>query len=172
MIVIGMLGMVVIFYFQYRHFFKFLSLNHILASALLALSSSILAGFSAYLSKLKKEEIISITIDCCMQNATLAYAVVNGALDEPSYIYAAIPSNAQVLFTTAPIVIGWLVWQAGKRLHTSFLKRRRAAGFEVKTPEVQAFIEQKEEVPMVRVANIKEAWTNQESGVSNGVEFD
>ena len=166
-IVIGLLGMVVIFYFQYRHFFKFLSFNHIMASALLAVSSFILSGFSAYLCKLKKGEIISIAINSCVRNATLSYAVVVSALDVPSHIYAAIPSNAQVLFTTTPIVIAWLVWQAGRRLHTSFQTRKRTTGVVNQRPLVQVFVEQKEEVPMVRVSNIKEAWTNQGSGVSN-----
>jgi len=161
-IVIGMLGMVVIFYFQYRQFFKFLSVNHILASALLAASSFILAGSSAYLCKLNRAEIISIAIDSLMQNATLSYAVVESALDVPSKIYAAIPSNAQVLFTTAPVVIAWLVWQAGKRLHASFQKRKRTVGFVNERLEVQAFVEEKEKVPMVRVSDIKEAWTDQD----------
>jgi len=161
-IVIGLLGMVIICYFQYRQFFKFLSINHILASALLAASSFILAGFSAYLCKLNRAEIISIGIDSCMQNATLSYAVVGSALDVPNKIYAAIPSNAQVLFTSAPVVIAWLVWQAGKKLRTSFQQRKRNAGFEKKRPEVKAFVEQKEEVPMVKVSNIKEAWTDQD----------
>ena len=166
-IVIGLLGMVVIFYFQYRHFFKLLSNSHIMASALLAVSSFVLSGFSAYLCKLQKEEIVSIAINSCVRNATLSYAVVIGALDVPSNIYAGIPSNAQVLFTTAPIVIAWLVWQAGRKLHTSFQMRRRTTGGVTQRPLVQAFVEQKEEVPMVRVSNIKEAWTNQGSGVSN-----
>jgi len=160
-IVIGLLGMVVIFYFQYRHFFKFLSSNHIMASALLAVSSFILSGFSAYLCKLKKEDIISIAINSCVRNATLSYAVVFNALDVPSYIYAGIPSNAQVLFTSAPIVIAWVAWQAGKRLHTVQMRRRTTGGVNQK-PLVQAFVEQKEEVPMLRVSNIKEAWTNQD----------
>ena len=169
-IVIGLLGMVVIFYFQYRHFFKFLSSNHIMASALLAVSSFILSGFSAYLCKLKKEDIISIAINSCVRNATLSYAVVFNALDVPSYIYAGIPSNAQVLFTSAPIVIAWVAWQAGKRLHTVQMMRRTTGGVNQK-PLVQAFVEQKEEVPMLRVSNIKEAWTNQGSGESNAAEF-
>ena len=164
---IGLLGMVVIFYFQYRHFFKLLSNSHIMASALLAVSSFVLSGFSAYLCKLQKEEIVSIAINSCVRNATLSYAVVINALDVPSNIYAGIPSNAQVLFTTAPIVIAWLVWQAGRKLHTSFQMRRRTTGGVTQRPLVQAFVEQKEEVPMVRVSNIKEAWTNQGSGVSN-----
>ena len=170
MIVIGLLGMVIICYFQYRQFFKFLSINHILASALLSASSFILAGFSAYLCKLNRAEIISIGIDSCMQNATLSYAVVGSVLDVPNKIYAAIPSNAQVLFTSAPVVIAWLVWQAGKRLCICFQQRKRNAGFENKRPEVKAFVEEKEEVPMVRVANIKEAWADQGSGVRNEVE--
>ena len=64
------------------------------------------------------------------------------------------------------------MWQAGKKLRTSFQQRKRDAGFENKRPEVKAFVEEKEEVPMVRVANIKEAWTDQGSGVSNEVELD
>ena len=119
-------------------------------------------SFYDSLAKLQKEEIISIAIDSCVRNATLSYGVVMSSLDVPSYMYAAIPSNAQVFFTTAPIMITWLVWQVGRRLYTSFQKRKRATGIANQRPVVQAFAVKKEEVPMVRVSNIKEAWTNQD----------
>ena len=166
-IVLGMLGMVAIFYFQYRHFFQVVLLNHIIASALLAFLSATLAGFSAYLCKLNKAEITSIVIDSCLQNATLSYAVVSGALNMPSMLYAVIPSNAQVLFTTAPIVAVWLAMQADRKLRACLPKRKRVAGIVELNPEMQVYVERKDEVPMLRVGNIKEAWTNQGSGVSN-----
>ena len=168
-IVVGLLSMLVIFYFQYRHFFQFLGTNQLLSSALLAAISSSLAGLTAYLFKLNRGEVTSIAIDSCMQNATLAYAVVNGNLDLPASIYAEIPANAQILFTTAPIAVAWLMWGLVKKLQQSLRKRRRVVDHLEERPAVQSVVEEKEEVPMIRVSNIKEAWTNQDSGVSNGV---
>ena len=155
-IVLGLLCMVLVLYFQYRHFFAIFGLSHAAAGAALAAGSFLLAGLTGYSCRLAPPEVASIAIDSCMRNATLAYAVIGGTFTTPSRHYVEIPANAQVLFTTVPIVAAWLAWQGG-RCTAALVRGRGGAQAEVVVEE-----EQGREYPMVRISSIKEAWTDQD----------
>ena len=115
LVLFGMSVTIVIAYFQYRHFFSLISLLQVAASAVLALGAAMVAGLTAFLCRLDREQIISIAIDSCIQNASLTYAVINGVYEEPENLYAQIPGNTQILFTSGPIILSWVLLQGSKK---------------------------------------------------------
>jgi len=159
-IVIGMTGCIVIYYFQYQHFFSLFTLSHFAACSVLAFGSSLLAGLTAYFCRLSKEQILSIVITCGLQNATLTYAVINGTLEDPSTLYAMLPANAQILFTSLPIIFLWLLFQGSWRLMDCVQsKGKHCRSISSQTQSVAVI--QENPYPMVRIADIKEAWSDQ-----------
>jgi predicted Na+-dependent transporter len=112
-LVVGMLLYIGIYYYQYNNFLDIFSTSHLAACASLALGSALLSCITALFCNLNTSQIISIVIDCTMQNASLSYAVVAGSLKEPEVQYASSPANAQVLFTSIPIMVAWFINYGG-----------------------------------------------------------
>ena len=115
LVLFGMSVTIVVAYFQYRHFFSLITKLQVATSAVLALGAALAAGLTAYICRLDKEQIISIAIDSCIQNASLTYAVINGVYEEPENLYAQIPGNAQILFTSGPVILSWVLLQGSKK---------------------------------------------------------
>ena len=126
------------------------------ACAGLAGGCAFLAGITGFFCCLSGKEIISLVIDCAIQNGSLGYAVISGTLKEPESFYASSPTNAQILFTSAPLMVAWVVFFAIQWLIDAFKGK----------PSVQITSEQDtkpgEGFPMVQISLIKEAWTDQE----------
>merc|ERR1712105_13581 len=100
---------------------------------------------------------ITIVIDTCMQNGTLSYAVISGTLEAPLSHYAEIPANAMTFFTSAPIILFWIlyhcslrVWRFGQK---KFSKQENIA--------VPAHLEDGHRLEMLRISDIKEVWGDQ-----------
>ena len=75
-IVVGLIGALFIYYFQYKNFFSIFSWKHFFACSVLAVGSSLAAVITSHMSGLTGTQIISIAIDTGMQNASLSYAML------------------------------------------------------------------------------------------------
>ena len=75
-IVVGLLGSLIIYYFQYKNFFIIFTWKHILACSVLTAASSLAAVLTAHLSRLSRAQIISIGIDTAIQNTTFSYSML------------------------------------------------------------------------------------------------
>jgi predicted Na+-dependent transporter len=153
-IVVGLIGCIIIYYFQYAHFFQFFSFSDVLACGLFSFASFSLAALAGLSCRFSRPEVISLAIDCCMRNGTLTFAIVRYTFKPPRSFYVEIPASAQVLFTTVPIVAAWLVHRGGRWV----LRQCRKVGGPAAGPGpavVPAGLE------MVRISDIKEAWCEQ-----------
>ena len=166
-LIVGMLLYIGIYYYQYKNFLDIFSTSHLAACASLALGSAFLSCITAFFCNLNTSQIISIVIDCTMQNATLSYAVVAGSLKEPEVQYASSPANAQVLFTSIPIMVTWFLYYGGRKLKSRVMKKDVSDKVQVASvpSQSQAYRvggEEEDSYKMCEVGKIKEAWTGQE----------
>ena len=157
-----------IYYYLYINFLDIFSTSHLAACASLALGSAFLSCITAFFCNLNTSQIISIVIDCTMQNATLSYAVVAGSLKEPEVQYASSPANAQVLFTSIPIMVAWFIYYGGRKLKSKVTKKDISDKVKVASAPSQSQAykvggeEEDDSYKMCEVGKIKEAWTGQE----------
>eukprot|EP00092_Neocalanus_flemingeri_P003596 GFUD01003859.1.p1 GENE.GFUD01003859.1~~GFUD01003859.1.p1 ORF type:complete len:610 (-),score=127.75 GFUD01003859.1:65-1834(-) len=159
-IVWGMLGFIVIYYFQYHNFMDIFSTSHMLACGALTLGSAFLAGITAYFCHLNRSQIVSIAIDCAIQNGTLCHAVISGSLVEPESLYASSPAKAQILFTSAPIVVVWILW-TGVKMFLAFKASKKSTQVTSGQNTLLGGDRGEEGYQTVQVGNIKEAWADQ-----------
>ena len=157
----GLLGAVVVYYFQYQHFIYIFTVEHILSCLCFILGTVLisLALCCCFWKNLETSEIISIVVDASMRNGTVCYAIIIASLPlNPEGSYAAAFSNAQVLFTGAPLVVGYILMILYKMIFktvSSLLKRN--------APVVEADIEYDESgYKMVKITKMNQAWTEQD----------
>jgi len=157
-IVVGIIGALFVYYFMYKNFFTIFSWRHAFACGILAMGSTFAAGITAFFAGLSWPQIISIGIDTGMKNSQLSFAMLKGVYsDPPEGEYATTPANAQIFFTSLPLLLIWAVWSVRdlliKYMGNDTSSRQATFKGELRTAGGST-------VAVVKIKDIKETWAD------------